>query len=96
MVGDVPQSNHPSAVFLQVTDSCVSQESAIHCSLGSCSSPICDSLPSGHQRYPLLGLILGYMYWGQKHSSEYIETYQYMQNKVVHVLMFFFRFKGKK
>ena len=34
-----------------------------------CSSPRCDNLPSGHQQYPLLGLNLGYMYWGQKHSS---------------------------
>ena len=36
----------------------------------SCSSPIWDNVPSGHQRYVLLGLNLGYMYWGQKHSSE--------------------------
>ena len=36
----------------------------------SCSSPRWENLPSGHQRYPLLGLNLGYMYWGQKHSSE--------------------------
>ena len=36
----------------------------------SCSSPIWDNLSSGHQRYPLKGLNLGYMYWGQKHSSE--------------------------
>ena len=35
----------------------------------SCSSSRWDNLPSGHQRYPLLGLNLGYMYWGQKHSS---------------------------
>ena len=34
------------------------------------SSPRCDNVPSGHQRYPLKGLNLGYMYWGQKHSSE--------------------------
>ena len=32
----------------------------------SCSSPRWDNLPSGHQRNPLLGLKLGYMYWGQK------------------------------
>ena len=36
----------------------------------SCSSPRWENLPSGHQRYPLLGINLGYMYWGQKHSSE--------------------------
>ena len=36
----------------------------------SCSSPRWDNLPSGHQWYPLLGINLGYMYWGQKHSSE--------------------------
>ena len=36
----------------------------------SFSSPRWDNLPSGHQRYPLKGLNLGYMYWGQKHSSE--------------------------
>ena len=35
-----------------------------------CSSPIWDNLPSGHQRYPLKGLNLGCIYWGQKHSSE--------------------------
>ena len=35
-------------------------------SLVSCSSPRWDNLPSGHQRYPLLGINLGYMYWGQK------------------------------
>ena len=65
--------------------------------LWSCSIPRWDNLPSGHQRYPLLGLNLGYMYWGQKHSSEKIETYQYMQKKVVHVLMVFLGgFKGKK
>ena len=38
--------------------------------LKSCSSPRWDNLPSGHQRYPLKGLNLGYMYWGQKHFSE--------------------------
>ena len=38
------------------------------------------------------------MYWGQKEFSEKIETYQYMQKKEVHVLMFYFifRFIGKK
>ena len=36
----------------------------------SCSSPRWDNLPSGHQWNPLLGLILWYMYWGQKHFSE--------------------------
>ena len=36
----------------------------------SCSSPRWDNLPSGHQRHPLKGLNLGYMYWDQKHSSE--------------------------
>ena len=36
----------------------------------SCSSPIWDNLPSGHHRYLLKGLNLGYMYWGQKHSFE--------------------------
>ena len=36
----------------------------------SCSIPRWDKLPSGHQRYPLKGLNLGYIYWGQKHSSE--------------------------
>ena len=55
----------------------------------SCSSRRWDNLPSGNQQNPLLGLILWYMYWGQKHSSQQIETYQYMQNKVVHVLMGF-------
>ena len=55
----------------------------------SCSSPIWDNLPSGHQRNPLLGLKLRYMYWGQKDFSEKIETYQYMQKKEVHVLMVF-------
>ena len=32
--------------------------------------PHMGKLPSGHQRYPLLGLNLGYIYWGQKHFSE--------------------------
>ena len=36
----------------------------------SCSSPRWENLPSGHQRYPLFGINLGYMYWGQKHVSE--------------------------
>ena len=36
----------------------------------SCSSPRWDNLPSGHQRYSLKGINSGYMYWGQKHSSE--------------------------
>ena len=36
----------------------------------SCSRPRWDNLPSGHQRYPLKGLNLGYMYWGQEHSTE--------------------------
>ena len=36
----------------------------------SCSSPRWGNLPSGHQRNPLLGLKLRYMYWGQKHFSE--------------------------
>ena len=59
--------------------------------------PQMEKLPSGHQRYPLLGLNLGYMYWVQIHSSEEIETYQYMQKKVVHVLMvMFFCFLGLK
>ena len=62
----------------------------------SCSSPRWDNLPSGHQKNPLLGLILRYMYWGQKYFSEIIETYQYMHKKEVHVLMGFFRFIGKK
>ena len=56
----------------------------------SFSIPRWENLPSGHQRYPLKGLNLGYMYWGQKNFSEKIETYQYIQKKVVHVLMFFF------
>ena len=30
----------------------------------SCSIPRWDNLPSEHQRYPLFGLNLGYMYWG--------------------------------
>ena len=38
--------------------------------LRSCSSLGWYSLPSGHQQYLLLGINLGYMYWGQKHSSE--------------------------
>ena len=42
----------------------------VHVLAMSCSSPRWDSLPSGHQRYPLKGLNLGYIYWGQKHSSE--------------------------
>ena len=33
------------------------------------SSPRWNNLPSGHQRYLLKGLNLGYIYWGQKHSS---------------------------
>ena len=36
----------------------------------SCSGPRWDNLPSGHQRYPLKGIRLGYMYWVQKQSSE--------------------------
>ena len=36
------------------------------------------------------GFLARYMYWGQKYFSEKIETYQYMQKKVVNVLMFFF------
>ena len=42
------------------------------CSSGvplSCSSPRWDNLSSGHQWNPLLGLKLGYVYWGQKHFS---------------------------
>ena len=35
----------------------------------NCSSPRWDNLPSGHQQYPLKGINLGYMYWGQKQSS---------------------------
>ena len=35
-----------------------------------CSSPRWDNLPSGHQHYPLKGLNLGCMYWGQKDTSE--------------------------
>ena len=42
----------------------------IHLVPVSFSSPRWDNLPSGNQRYPLTGLNLGYMYWGQKHSSE--------------------------
>ena len=65
-----------------------------------CSSPRWDNLPSGHQRNPLLGIILWYMYWGQKDFSEKIEKYQYMQKKEVLALMgfiyLFFRFIGKK
>ena len=56
----------------------------------SCSSPRWDNLPSEHQRNPLLGLKLRYMYWGQNEFSEKIETYQYMQKKEVNVLMVFF------
>ena len=37
---------------------------------GEFSNPRWDNLPSGHQRYQLLGINLWYMYWGQKHSSE--------------------------
>ena len=37
-----------------------------------------------------LGSLVRYMYWGQKYFSEKIETYQYMQKKVVNVLMVFF------
>ena len=36
----------------------------------SCSIPRWENLPGGHQRYPLLVINLGYMYWGQKHVSE--------------------------
>ena len=36
----------------------------------SCSSLRWDNLPSGHQRYPLFGINLWYMYWCQKHFSE--------------------------
>ena len=46
-----------------------SQSRTFHCVL-SCSRPRWDNLPSGHQRYLLFGLNLGYMYWGQKHISE--------------------------
>ena len=56
----------------------------------SCSSPRWDNLTTGHQRNPLLGLKVRYMYWGQKDFSEKIETCQYMQKKEVSVLMFFF------
>ena len=38
--------------------------------LWSCSSPRWGNLTSGHHRDPLKGLNLGYMYWGQKRSSE--------------------------
>ena len=55
-----------------------------------CSNPRWDNLPTGHQLYPLKEHNLGYMYWDQKHSSEWIEKYQYMQHKVVHVLICFF------
>ena len=68
--------------------------------LQSCSSPRWENLPSGHQRNPLSGLFVRYMYWGQKYFSEKIETYQYIQKKEVLVLMgfiyLFFRFIGKK
>ena len=59
--------------------------------LVSRSSPRWDNLPSGHQRNPLLGLILRYMYWGQEYFSENWK-YQYMQKKEVHVLMVLFPF----
>ena len=36
--------------------------------------PRWDNLPSGHQQNPLLGLILRYMYWGQKYVYEKIEN----------------------
>ena len=36
----------------------------------SCSSPRWGNLPSGHQRYSLKGINLGYMYWGENFSSE--------------------------
>ena len=42
----------------------------LHMPYLSSSSPRWDNLPSGHQRYRLKGINLGYMYWGQKHSSE--------------------------
>ena len=48
----------------------VSLDGAVTLAVMSCSSPIWDNLPSGHQRYPLFGLNLGYMYWGQKQFSE--------------------------
>ena len=35
------------------------------------------------------GSLVRYMYWGQKYFSGKIETYQYMQKKVVNVLMVF-------
>ena len=55
----------------------------------SCSSHRWNNLPGGHQRNPLLGIKVRYMYWGQKDFSEKIETYQYMQKKEVSVLMGF-------
>ena len=63
----------------------------------SCSRPRREILPSGHQRYPLKGLNLGYMYWGQIHSSEKIENIPiHAEGSVVCIDMFFLGFKGKK
>ena len=49
-----------------------------------------DNLLCEHQQYPLLGLKLGYMYWGQNEYYQKNYTYQYIQKKEVHVLMYYF------
>ena len=38
------------------------------------------------------GSLVWYMYWGQKYFTERIETYQYIQEKEVNVLMGFLIF----
>ena len=55
----------------------------------SCSSPVWDNLPSGHQQNPLLGIFGKVHVLGSKILFRKIETYQYLQKKEVHVLMGF-------
>ena len=62
----------------------------------SCSSPRWDNLPSGHQRNPLLGLILCYMYWGQKNLLNKLKNTSTCRIKRCMYWWFFSRFKGKK
>ena len=62
----------------------------------SYSSPRWDNLPSGHQRYPLFGLNLGYMYWGQKRFSDQLKHTNTCRRKWCMYWWGFFWFKGKK
>ena len=56
------ESTTPDEYFAGSTYECKSKLTLVE----SCSSPRWDNSPSGHQRYPLFGLNLGYMYLGQK------------------------------